>query len=76
MIKFNLDKILKDYNISQTKFSQLAGVRPNTINDMCKGNTRRIELETLNSIMRAINEISDKPMDVSDLITYKKDECS
>jgi predicted transcriptional regulator len=74
MIKFNLDELLKEYNISRTKFSHLAKVRPNTINDMCNGNTKRIEVETLNNIMRTINEISNKQIDAADLITFKKDE--
>lgn len=73
MIAFNLDKILKQNNISRTKFSHLAKVRPNTVNDMCNGNTRRVELETLNNILNAVNEISNKPIDIADLITYTKD---
>lgn len=73
MITFNLGKILKENNISQTKFSHLAKVRPNTVNDMCNGITRRVELETLNNILNAVNEISDRPLDIADLITYTKD---
>jgi DNA-binding Xre family transcriptional regulator len=74
MISFNLDELLKKHKISQTKFAHLAGVRPNTINDMCNGNTRRIEVDTLNSIMRTINDLNESPIDISVLISYKKDE--
>jgi DNA-binding Xre family transcriptional regulator len=74
MIKFNLDEILKKHNISRTKFANIAKVRPNTINDMCNGNTRRIEIDTLNSIMRAINELGNKPLNLAELIFYVKDE--
>ena len=74
MIKFNLNEILKELNISRTKFAHLSDVRPNTINDMCNGVTRRIEIETLNNIMKTINHLSEKHVNISDLITYIGDE--
>jgi DNA-binding Xre family transcriptional regulator len=74
MIKFKLDEILKELNISRTKFAHLADVRPNTINDMCNGNTKRIEVETLNNIMRTVNELSDREIKITDIICYIRDE--
>ncbi|MDM5291708.1 helix-turn-helix transcriptional regulator [Peribacillus simplex] len=74
MIRFNLDELLKKNKISRTKFAHLAKVRPNTINDMCNGNTRRIEVDTLNNIMRTINELDKGTVDLADLISYVKDE--
>ncbi|MBS2773019.1 helix-turn-helix transcriptional regulator [Anoxybacillus rupiensis] len=74
MIYFKLDALLKQLNYSRNRFSQLSGVRPNTINDMCNGNTKRLELETLNAILEALNRISQRPIDISDLIEFKKED--
>ena len=73
MINFKLDEVLKQYNCSRTKFANLAGVRPNTINDMCNGNTKRIEVETLNSILVALNKLSDHPILIEDVVEYREE---
>lgn len=73
MIYFKLDKLLKQYKYSRTQFAHLAGIRPNTINDMCNGNTKRLELETLNSIMKALNKISDDSIKLSHLMGYSEE---
>lgn len=70
MIRFKLDELLRELNYSRNRFSQITKIRPNTINDMCNGHTKRIELETLTSIMKALNEISDKPLTLCDLMEY------
>lgn len=74
MIIFELDRILKEFKISRTKFASISHVRPNTINDMCNGITKRIEVETLDNIMKAINQLSKEPIIVADIIKYEKDE--
>lgn len=74
MICFKLDVFLKKHRLSRNRFSQLTGIRPNTINDMCNGNTKRIELETLNTIMKSLNEISREKMCVSDLMAYREED--
>lgn len=74
MIQFNLDKILKEHGISRTKFAHMAKIRPNTVNDMCNGNTKRIEIETLNKIMITINKLGNDTFDVSNLITFKMEK--
>ena len=71
IIKFNLDAILKDLNISRNHFSSCCGVRPNTVNDMCNGLTKRIEIDTLILILTCLNEMSGKEIGVGDLISYE-----
>ncbi|AVM24868.1 helix-turn-helix domain-containing protein [Bacillus pumilus] len=70
MIYFKLDELLKQHKYSRTQFAHLAGVRPNTINDMCNGNTKRLELETLNHIIHALNKICEEPIKLTDLMDY------
>lgn len=74
MINFKLDVLLKQLECSRTHFANISKVRPNTINDMCNGNTKRLELDTLNSIMEALNQISKKQICISDLMEFRKDE--
>jgi DNA-binding Xre family transcriptional regulator len=74
MIAFELNKILMELKISRTKFAKISNVRPNTINDMCNGITKRIEVETLENIMNALNQLSKEPINVADIINYEKDE--
>ncbi|MDA2771320.1 helix-turn-helix domain-containing protein [Bacillus cereus group sp. MYBK71-2] len=71
MIEFHLHKILEEFNISQSRFAKLACVRPNTINDMCKGQTKRIEIHTLINILNTINQLSNRSISLNDLMVYK-----
>lgn len=70
MIEFKLGEILQELNISQNKFAKQANVRPNTINSMCNNKTKRIEVETLNSILKILNTVGQKNYTASDLILY------
>lgn len=72
MIIFKLDKLLQEIGISRHKFAIYSGVRPNTINDMCKGITKRIEVDTLNSIIKALNELSNNPISIAELMEYRE----
>lgn len=74
MINFKLDTLLKQHKCSRTHFAHITKVRPNTISDMCNGKTKRLELDTLNSIMRALNQLSNKQVFIGDLIEYKEGE--
>jgi DNA-binding Xre family transcriptional regulator len=76
MIVFKLDETLKSLNISRSKFSKLSGIRPNTINDMCNGNTKRIEICTLDALLSTLNEIGNKQFDVQDILTFEKNNRS
>ena len=73
MIYFKLDSLLKQHNYSRTRFAHESGVRPNTINDMCNGNTKRLEINTLNSILICLNRISGKELTISDLMDFSNE---
>ena len=72
MIKFKLESLLNELNITKNKFSVLSKIRPNTINDMCSGITRRLEIETLDAILTSLNEISATKISISDLMEYEE----
>jgi putative transcriptional regulator len=73
MIKFKLNQLLKELNLTKNKFSVLSKVRPNTINDMCNGNTRRLEIDTLDAILVCLNQLSERKITINDLIEYEED---
>lgn len=70
MIKFQLDTILKANDISQNKFAKETGIRPNTINNIVNNKTKRIEVKTIDKIVKQINKWG---YTVSDLITYEEE---
>jgi DNA-binding Xre family transcriptional regulator len=74
IITFNLDELLKELKISRNRFSVCSGIRPNTINDMCNGITKRIEINTLNSILICLNNMSDRSISIEDLIAFNNEE--
>lgn len=55
MIKFNLEQAINELDITPNRLAVLAEVRPNTIGDLIKGNTKRIELDTIEKILDALN---------------------
>ncbi|OFS52254.1 hypothetical protein HMPREF2873_05250 [Staphylococcus sp. HMSC075H09] len=69
MIIFHLQEILNKEGLSQNQFSKLSGVRPNTVNNICKNNLKRLELSTLEKIMETL---SDMGYSVEDIIKYNK----
>jgi DNA-binding Xre family transcriptional regulator len=74
MIKFKLNELLHELNITKNKFSVLSKIRPNTINDMCNGSTRRLEVDTLDAILECLNQLSDREITMLDLIEYKENK--
>lgn len=74
MIYFKLNALLKQLNYSRNQFAQISGVRPNTINDMCNGNTKRLELDTLILILKGLNRISENHIEISDLMEFREEK--
>lgn len=62
MIKIHLARILADRHLKQLQLAEIAGVRPNAINNLCNANNptvksglQRIDLDILNRICRALD---------------------
>ncbi|MBE0337731.1 helix-turn-helix domain-containing protein [Paenibacillus sp. 23TSA30-6] len=58
MFEFRLAQALEQVDLNMNKLAVLADVRPNTINDLVNGKAKRIELETLDKILYALNQAS------------------
>lgn len=76
---FRLDETLKELDITRNKLAVYAEVRPNTVNDLANGDTKRIEIETLEKILKSLNEISmtrgmQRTYNIEDILEYELTE--
>lgn len=73
---FRLDEALEELDITRNKLAVYAEVRPNTVNDLANGDTKRIEIETLEKILKSLNEISmtrgmQRTYNIEDVFEYE-----
>ena len=65
-IVINLDKYLKNHNISRSSLAREGELRYDTILSYCRGNVTRLDTDTLAKICSTLN------CDISDIIEFKK----
>lgn len=63
-IKINLDKIIKEKNISKNKLTQRTEMQRTQLNNYCKQNIQRIDLSILARLCYVLE------CDISDIIEY------
>lgn len=68
MICINLDKLLKEKNISQRELARRTGIRQPTISEMCLNKTKSLPLVNLDLICEELD------CDIADIITFKKEQ--
>ncbi|MED1789043.1 helix-turn-helix transcriptional regulator [Brevibacillus laterosporus] len=68
IVRLNIDKILKEYNLSQDQLANLSGVRQAAISEMSRNKRAKIELAHLEKIAKALNIT-----DISKLISLEKE---
>lgn len=76
--KFVLKDTLDYLDMTPHQFSLAAEVRKNTIYDMIKNETKRIEVKNLNSIVNTLNKIAEnkgitKNFDINDVMIWEKE---
>ncbi|MCL6459218.1 MAG: helix-turn-helix transcriptional regulator [Gorillibacterium sp.] len=74
-IKFKLGEILEEIGITRNKLAVESKTRPGTVLDIVSGETKRIELDTLISILDTLNDIANKKgikrrISISDIMEY------
>lgn len=70
MIKIHLSKLLGERRISQSRLSDLTGIRRATINEMYNELVERVNLDHLSKICEVLK------VDISDLLEYIPDKKS
>lgn len=53
-IKINLEQILKERDMKQSKLAEISDVRPNAISNLCRGYVDRLSIEHLEKICNAL----------------------
>ncbi|HDX9607374.1 TPA: hypothetical protein ROY11_004512 [Bacillus cereus] len=74
-IHFTLEQTLNELDISPYRLSVISTVRSNTIADMVSNQSSRININTLELIISALNKIaaergSSRKFNVNDVFTY------
>ena len=54
MIKIHLSRVLGERRITQRRLSEMAGVRPNSINALYNEKAQRIDIDVLDKICKAL----------------------
>ncbi|WP_422424351.1 helix-turn-helix domain-containing protein [Bacillus sp. PSXD-155] len=68
-IKIKLQEVLTEKKTSQNKLADILGVSPSTVNELCKGEIKRVNIETLAKVADHF-----KIDDIRELFEIVKDE--
>ena len=68
MVRIKLSDLLGKHKMTQKALAEITGIRPATISKMYYEETKRIEIEQINSICKAFG------CSISDLLEYVPDE--
>ena len=68
MIVFRLANILHDFKMTQLELCERTNIRPATINGMYHGRTKRLNIQSLDKICRALDCTTE------DILEYIPDE--
>ncbi|WP_029518082.1 helix-turn-helix domain-containing protein [Paenibacillus polymyxa] len=76
MVKLKLDKAVNMLGLSMNRLSIASGVRPHTVGDLVRNDSQRVDLDSLDKILNALNSIAeDRGLDikfgVADIIEYE-----
>lgn len=76
-IKITLGKTLEENkgNLTRNAIAVQAKVRPATLHDIVKGNSKSITFETLGAILDAMNELDEtRSYDITEVFIYENDK--
>jgi DNA-binding Xre family transcriptional regulator len=74
MVKWKLKALLEANNLSAYALSRAAGVAPNTVYGLARGEHERISLKVLSEVIRTLEELTGKRVSVCDLLEYERKE--
>jgi predicted transcriptional regulator len=77
-IRYNLGETLSEIGITRNKLAVESKTRPATVLDLVSGESKRIEIDTLISLLDTLNRISKergitRTITISDIIEYIPD---
>lgn len=69
-IVFNLEKLMKDQNVSRSKLSRLTGIQMGQLKRYCEDDVQRLDINLLCRLCYILE------CDISDLLSYKRPDVS
>ena len=67
---FTLKETIEREGITKNRLSVASGVRNNTIADICKGDAVSLNVNTLDALMRGLNELTGKQYGLDAIVVY------
>lgn len=72
-IIFTLGKTLNELNLSRNKIAVESKVRPLTIRDMVNNETKSVRIDTLESILSALQRLANRKITLDDVFVYEEE---
>lgn len=76
-IRFKLAELIEEHKnagVTKNALAREAKVRPNLVYELCSGKTRRIDIETLNTLLNTLNDMTGKQFLIQDVLQYLPDK--
>jgi len=80
MIMWKLNSLVgrcKDQGISGVKYREIAkatGVSTNTLSGIMQGNTKRIDQDTIDRLLKYFSDLLNEELTISDLLEWKREK--
>lgn len=71
-IRFTLKEFLDAHNVTPYKLSKESGVSLNTVYGIANDTSKRIDKDTLDSILRTLEGMTGKHLEVSDVMAFDR----
>lgn len=72
-IRIKLGDTLDSAGVTKNALAREAKVRPNLIYDLCEGKTKRLDLDTLSTIVDTLRTITGNEYTLADVLEYIPD---
>ena len=73
MIRWRLKETIDSLGITRYALQKESGVAMNTIRTMYEGDTKRPDLEVLDSLIATLERMTGKTFEISDLLEYQRE---
>ena len=70
-LKFTLKETLEREGLTKYAVSKEANVRPNTLTDLYNGDTRSLRVDTIDSVINAINRLTGQRYGLEAIMIYE-----
>lgn len=73
-VKWKVKEYLQAHGLTPYRFMKESGLAQGTAYRLVNGDTRNLNADTLDAVIRALRTLTGKPVDVADLLEYSEGE--